>query len=111
MEKPLIQPDSPAFKALDLCGLRCPHLLINVIAAIRSLEPGQKLQIRATDLNAPSSITAWSRQSGNELLDMYQEGNCYVFLLKRNPKDVTHFEEKRVTPAKKEEGRKLAANR
>ena len=110
MEIPLSQPDNPALVTLDLCGLRCPHLLINVIAAIRALDPKQHLLIRATDLNAPSSITSWSRQSGNELLDMYQEGDCFVFLLKRNPNDAARFEEGRAAPAKKEEGRKLTAN-
>jgi hypothetical protein len=41
---------------------------------------------------------------------MYQEGDCFVFLLKRNPNDVARFEEERAAPAKKEEGRKLTAN-
>ena len=110
MEIPLSQPDNLAYVSLDLCGLRCPHHLINVIAAIRSLEPGQHLQVRATDLTAPSSITSWSNQSGNELLDMYQEGDYFVFVLKRNPNEVARFEEERAALAKKEEGRKLTAN-
>ncbi len=105
------QTDSIEAEALDLCGLRCPHLLINVISAVRSLEPNQELRIRATDLNAPSSITAWSRQSGNELLDLYQEGECFVFLLKVNPKDVAVFDNNSAAPVKKEEGRKLTADR
>ena len=111
MEKLLSQQDNPPFKALDLCGMRCPHLIINVIAAIRALKPEQKLLIRATDLNAPSSITAWSRQSGNELLDIYQEGDCFVFLLKRQPKQVETIDSMLATQAQKEEGRKLTADR
>ena len=111
MENPLSHPDRSAYKSLDLCGLRCPHLLISVIEAVRSLNPGQKLQIHATDLNAPSSITAWLRQSGNELLDMYQEGECFVFLLKRNPNTVADFEMKQAATVQKEEGKKLTADR
>jgi len=105
MENPLSYPDSSAYKSLDLCGLRCPHLLISVIEAIRSLAPSQKLQIRATDLNAPSSIAAWSRQSGNDLLDMYQEGECFVFLLKRNPKKAANFEMNQAATVQKEEAK------
>ena len=104
-------PGSAAYESLDLCGLRCPHLLISVIGALRSLKPNHKLQIRATDLNARSSITAWSRQSGNELLDMYQEDDCFVFLLKRNPKEVAPFDSKKAAKVQKEEGRTLPADR
>jgi TusA-related sulfurtransferase len=111
LENHLSQQDSTADKSLNLYGLRCPHLLISVIAAIRSLKPDQNLQIRATDLNSPSSIRAWSRQSGNELLDMYQEDDCFVFLLKRNPKDVAQFDPKQATTVQKEESRKLTADR
>ena len=105
MKNPLPQTEDSAYESLDLCGLRCPHLLISVIAAIRSLTPGQKLQIRATDLNAPSSITAWSRQSGNDLLDMYQEGECFVFLIERNPDQAAKFNMKQATAVQKEEAK------
>lgn len=111
MEKPVSHTGSSVSKSLDLCGLRCPHLLISVIEAIRALKPGQELQIRANDLNAPSSITAWLRQSGNELLDMYQEGECFVFLLKRNHIEVEAFKSMPETQVQKEEGGTLTADR
>ena len=76
--------DIIAHKSVNLCELRCPHLLIAVIQSIQTIEPGQIIQIRATDLNAPSSISSWSRQSGNLLLDMYEENGCFVFLLQSN---------------------------
>ena len=68
---------------LDLAGASCPHLLITIIAAMRALEPGQRLCVRATDLSAPSHVTAWSRQSGQKLLDLYQENGVFVFWLQR----------------------------
>ena len=110
-EKRLNHAANTSVNTIDLCGLRCPHLLINVIAALRSLAPGEKLRIRATDLNAPSSITAWSRQSGHKLLDLYQEGECFVFLLQRNPMKVAISEEEQVAPAQKEDGPELSAFR
>lgn len=68
---------------LDLSGIRCPHLVIATIAAMEKLRPGEILQLTATDLNGPSSISAWARQSNNPLLDMYEEGDHFVFVLKR----------------------------
>lgn len=63
---------------IDLTGYRCPNLTIAIIRAMRSLQEGQIIQIIATDLNAPSNITAWCRQSGHILLDMYDEGQQFV---------------------------------
>ena len=70
---------------LDFRSLRCPNLLIAVINQIENARPGQVLQVTASDLNAPSSITSWTRQSEHELLDMYEEGGDFIFLLLRQP--------------------------
>jgi len=103
--------DITAHKSLDLTGLRCPHLFISMIQAIPNTEPDQTVQIRATDLNAPSSMTAWSRQSSNELLDMYQEGRCFIFLLKREYQELAPIEENQVKARVKEESRKPTTKR
>jgi tRNA 2-thiouridine synthesizing protein A len=68
---------------INLCDARCPHVVIGIIAALRQLVPGQVLQVRATDLSAPSNISAWTRQSGHRLLEMYEEDGCFVFYLER----------------------------
>jgi TusA-related sulfurtransferase len=70
-----------ADKTIDLGTLRCPHLLIATIHAVRQLSDGQVLQIYAADLKAPSSIAAWARQSGNQLLEMYHDNDSFVFFL------------------------------
>ena len=68
-------------KTLDLTGYRCPNLVIALIQALRSLDEGQTIQVIATDLNAPSNVTAWCRQSGHQLLDLYDEGQQFIFLI------------------------------
>ena len=77
-----------AHQSIELRDLSCPHLLTAAIQSIQSIEPGQVIQIKARDLNAPSSIAPWFRQSGNELLDMYKENGCFFFLLKRDYQEV-----------------------
>ncbi|MCO5204571.1 MAG: sulfurtransferase TusA family protein [Anaerolineae bacterium] len=85
MQQTTVQPD----KTADLSGLRCPHLLLAVIDLVRNLEAeyaqsqiaSPTLKILATDLNAPSSISSWARQSGCELADMYDENGTFVFIL------------------------------
>ena len=73
---------------LDFRSLRCPHLLIATIKEIEQAQAGQVLRITAADLNAPSSISSWSRQSGHTLLDMYQQDEDFVFLIQRQPLDL-----------------------
>lgn len=68
---------------LDFRGLRCPHLLIAVIEETEEAQPGQVLRVQARDLNAPSSIGSWTRQSGHTLLDMYQENDDFIFFIQR----------------------------
>jgi TusA-related sulfurtransferase len=60
-------------------------LIIATMRALRQLSPNQVLQVIATDLNAPSSISSWSHQSGNELIDMYDENGRFVFYLRYTP--------------------------
>lgn len=68
----------------DFSGLRCPHLLLAVIKQVRQLSVGDILQITATDLNAPSSITAWAGQCGHEIVDQYEENGSFIFFMKVN---------------------------
>lgn len=74
-----------AHHIIDLCGKRCPHLVIAIIAVLQGMESGQVLQVIANDPPAPSSISAWARQSGHTLLDMYEEDSHFVFYLERAP--------------------------
>lgn len=78
-DSPVSQPET----TIDLCDARCPHVVIGLIGALRELAPGQVLQVRAMDLSAPSNISAWARQSGHRLLEMYEEDGCFVFYLER----------------------------
>jgi len=71
--------------AIDLSHERCPNVVVGIIAAMRALEVGQILQVIATDLSAPSHITSWARQSGQKMVEMYQEGDQFVFYLQRCP--------------------------
>lgn len=69
--------------AINLSGLRCPNLVIATIKALAALENGQILKIIATDLNAPSNMTLWCRQSGHILHDMYEENGHFIFFIEK----------------------------
>ena len=66
----------------DLSGLRCPHLLIEVIRLLRDVAVGTVVRISADDLSAPSSIGAWTRQSGNKMLDIFEDTQTFTFIIR-----------------------------
>ena len=72
-----------ADKTLDCTGMLCPVPVIKTSKAIKELQVGQVLQMVATDPGAPADMEAWSRQTGNELLDSHKEDDKYIFFFRR----------------------------
>jgi tRNA 2-thiouridine synthesizing protein A len=70
-------------KVLDCSGMLCPVPVIKASKAIKELEVGQVLKMIATDPGAPADMEAWSRQTGNELMDSQEEAGKYIFYLRR----------------------------
>ncbi|HLE26775.1 MAG TPA: sulfurtransferase TusA family protein [Anaerolineales bacterium] len=70
-------------KTLDCSGMLCPLPVIKTSKTIKEMQVGQVLKMIATDPGAPADMEAWSRQTGNELLDSHQEDGKFVFYLKR----------------------------
>lgn len=70
-------------KVLDCSGMLCPVPVIKASKAIKEIEVGQVLKMIATDPGAPADMEAWSRQTGNELMDSQEEAGKYIFYLRR----------------------------
>ncbi len=68
--------------SINLSDTRCPHTLLATIKALADMGNGNLLQITATDLNAPSNLTAWCRQSGHEMHEMYEENGKFVMFIR-----------------------------
>ena len=72
-----------ADKTLDCTGMLCPMPVIKTSKAIKEIQVGQVLMMIATDPGAPPDMEAWSRQTGNELLDSHQEDGKFIFYFRR----------------------------
>jgi len=68
---------------LDLKGLSCPLPIAKTARAVRDLEPGQLIEVLATDPGSVADFNAWARSTGNPLLESSQEGGVFRFLIKR----------------------------
>lgn len=68
---------------LDCRGLSCPIPIIKTKKAIDTLSSGQTLKMISTDPGSVNDVSAWSRRTGNPLLDSQDSGPEYVFFLQK----------------------------
>ena len=68
---------------LDACGLNCPLPILRAKKALAGLESGKVLHIIATDPGAVKDFEAFSKQTGNALLESREDGGKFHFLIKK----------------------------
>jgi len=68
---------------LDNSGLSCPMPIIKTKKAIDGMQVGQVLKMIATDPGSVSDVQAWANKTGQELLKYEQEGNKYIFYIRK----------------------------
>jgi tRNA 2-thiouridine synthesizing protein A len=70
-------------KELDASGLACPLPIVKTKKSLTGLTTGQVLKVVATDAGSVADMQAFAEQTGNELLSSANEGNKYVFFLRK----------------------------
>lgn len=73
-----------ADEVLDVSGLACPMPVLKTKQAMNKLESGKTMKVIATDKGSKSDIPAWVKQTGNELLDMTEEGEKFIYIIKKS---------------------------
>jgi tRNA 2-thiouridine synthesizing protein A len=68
---------------LDARGLKCPMPIVKTAQAIKTVEQGELLEVLATDPGAVADFSAWSRSTGNELVESSVTDGVYRFVLRR----------------------------
>jgi len=68
---------------LDASGLNCPLPILRAKKALGSLASGKVLHIIATDPGSVKDFEAFSKQTGNELLESKEDGGKFHFLIKK----------------------------
>jgi tRNA 2-thiouridine synthesizing protein A len=68
---------------LDARGLNCPMPIVKTAQAIKVLASGQTLEVLATDPGSTKDFAAWSKSTGNELVEQTVDGGVFRFVLKK----------------------------
>jgi tRNA 2-thiouridine synthesizing protein A len=69
--------------SLDLKGLSCPLPIVKTAKAMKDMQPGELVEVLATDPGSVPDFNAWSKATGNQLVEQTQEGGVFRFLLKK----------------------------
>jgi len=70
-------------REVDARGLNCPLPVLRTKKALNDMKSGQILRITATDPGSVRDFEAFSRQTGNQLLEHGEAGGVFWFVLKR----------------------------
>ena len=71
-------------RTLDVRGQSCPLPIVRASQEIKRLDSGQTLEVLATDRGALSDFPAWSKTTGNELLEQSEEQGIFRFVLRKS---------------------------
>jgi len=70
-------------QTIDARGLSCPMPIVKTAQAIKMIASGSLIEVLATDPGSVKDFAAWSRTTGNELVEQSADGGVYRFVLRR----------------------------
>ena len=70
-------------KEIDTRGLNCPLPILKAKKALSDMQSGQTLKVIATDPGSVRDFLAFSKQTGNELLEQTTAGKDFIHVMRR----------------------------
>jgi tRNA 2-thiouridine synthesizing protein A len=70
-------------KVLDARGLACPMPIVKTAQMMKTMTAGQTLEVVSTDAGSIKDFAAWSRTTGNQLLESSSDAAVYRFVLQK----------------------------
>ena len=68
---------------LDARGMKCPMPIVKTAQAMKTVVAGELLEVLATDPGATADFAAWSRSTGNDIVEQTIQDGVYRFVLRR----------------------------
>ncbi len=70
-------------QVVDARGLSCPMPIVKTAQAVKVVESGALVEVLATDPGSTKDFAAWSKTTGNELVEQSVDGGVYRFVIRR----------------------------
>jgi tRNA 2-thiouridine synthesizing protein A len=68
---------------LDARGLACPMPIVKTAQLMKTMKAGETLEVLSTDAGSIKDFAAWSRTTGNPLLESSSDAATYHFVLRK----------------------------
>ncbi len=68
---------------VDASGLSCPLPILKATQGIKSVASGELIEVVATDPGSVKDFDAWSRSTGNAMVEQESTGGKFRFVLRR----------------------------
>ncbi len=75
--------DHDVARTFDATGLRCPMPILKTKKEIQKIEVGQILKVIATDVGTKKDFPSWANRTGNEIVEMVEEGDKIIWYIRR----------------------------
>ena len=73
---------------INACGLQCPGPIMQVKKAMDTLEPGEQVEIVATDAGFARDASAWCDMTGNRLVGSHEDKGRYTVVIEKGNSDM-----------------------
>lgn len=70
-------------REIDTRGLNCPLPILKAKKSLNEMQSGQLLRVVSTDPGSVRDFQAFSRQTGNDLLEQQTAGTDFIHILRR----------------------------
>ncbi len=68
---------------VDARGLSCPMPIVKTAQAVKTVGPGSLIEVLATDPGSTKDFVAWSKTTGNEIVEQSADGGTFRFVIRR----------------------------
>ena len=68
---------------VDARNLSCPMPIVKTAQQMKTITSGQLVEVLATDPGSLKDFTAWTRSTGNALVEQTVENGVYHFIIRR----------------------------
>lgn len=72
---------------VDAKGLACPMPIVRTKKAINTMNPGEVLELLATDKGSRADIQAWAKSSGHQYLGTIEDGDVLKHYIRKGGSD------------------------
>ena len=74
---------SDVHTTVDAKGLSCPMPIVKTAQAVKTVPAGELIEVLATDPGSVKDFAAWTRSTGNAIVEQTGDGGVYRFVIKR----------------------------